>query len=451
MRKLFASVLFALMILGLPNGLVVGADKAVNIIQNGGFEEKADGEWSVKDWEQELFSSPRIVDFSLDNAVFRSGKTSLKMSGKGHPWCRGKVKQVCKNLIPGKTYRFEAYCRFQDVKYPGFSILIRFDWNYESAFEAISCPFSKEKWVKMERLLTVPPIKTKERTLNIAVTFQCSEGTVWWDDISLVESSTIPQRKVRVGVIYWRPYGDSVSDSIMQNWCRLIDKAAEDKPDILCMPEASLRGHSTIPGASIDKLAAKAAEHKVYIVVGMYEYEEESGLYYNSAVLIDRKGKIVGKYRKTHLPPCGGEEDNFTPGTSYPVFETDFGKIGILICYDIEFPEVARILALRGAEIIFFPNWGSGDIQTRARAIENGVYIVSSSYDYKSGIINPLGDIIAKTEKAENGDVVVKEITLGERIYQPYMGDFSTFMRVKRRIDIFGPLISADSDETTQK
>jgi predicted amidohydrolase len=134
----------------------------------------------------------------------------------------------------------------------------------------------------------------------------------------------------------------------------------------------------------------------------------------------------VGKYRKTHLPETeisGG----LTPGNTYPVFKTDFGTIGLQICYDNFFPEVTRNLALQGAEIIFLPIWGDGrgdgyewDIVARARAIDNAVYLVASIYGYKrSLIINPNGQILADTN-GKSG-MVTAEIDLDARTFERWL------------------------------
>ncbi|MEM2146528.1 MAG: carbon-nitrogen hydrolase family protein, partial [Candidatus Jordarchaeaceae archaeon] len=115
----------------------------------------------------------------------------------------------------------------------------------------------------------------------------------------------------------------------------------------------------------------KAKKYKAYIC-GCF-YEREGDFAFNTAVLIDRKGRLVGKYRKTH-PYWPEEPEGVSPGDDFPVFDTELGKIGIIICYDSWFAETSRILGLKGADIILFPNAGYERKLIPARAIDNNVY-----------------------------------------------------------------------------
>jgi len=132
-------------------------------------------------------------------------------------------------------------------------------------------------------------------------------------------------------------------------------------------------------------LSEQASASEMYVLGCLYEKEGER--VYNSVAVFDRRGRHLGSYHKVHLPP--GEEEVATPGDGFPVFETDFGRIGCLVCFDLHFPESARLLALEGADIIFWPTMYSEprahitDILMRARAIENQVFLVSSNYTQK--------------------------------------------------------------------
>jgi N-carbamoylputrescine amidase len=113
----------------------------------------------------------------------------------------------------------------------------------------------------------------------------------------------------------------------------------------------------TIPGPTIGRIAAKAKEHGMVIMAPIYE-KEMAGVYYNTAAVIGPDGGIIGKYRKMHIPHSDDliEKYYFKPGNlGFPVFDTPFGKIGILICYDRHFPEGARALGLAGAELLLVP------------------------------------------------------------------------------------------------
>jgi len=174
----------------------------------------------------------------------------------------------------------------------------------------------------------------------------------------------------------------------------LVDRAGKDRVDILCLPEAfAERGvpeadastlAEPIPGPLTDRFAKKAKEYEMYIILPLHEREGDK--LYNTAALIDREGRIVGKYRKVHPTPLEIRDGHITPGDEIPVFATDFGCIGIMICFDIYFPELVRVMTLKGAEIIFWPTIAHGpsefglEIQFRARAMDYSVYMVESNF-----------------------------------------------------------------------
>jgi len=244
--------------------------------------------------------------------------------------------------------------------------------------------------------------------------------------------SSISRRPVKVAAVqldveYGNPSG------CVSKVCRWIEKASSESVDIALFPEFILTGvyyglsikslaykyAEPVPGPSTNAVAEKAKELGIYVIVGLAE-RGELGSIFDSAILIDSKGRVAGVYRKTHLyPPT---EYIFAYGSSLPVFQTELAKIGILICYDLEFPETARTLALQGAEIIFHSvaNWPESvpsppsriyETSFTARAVENRIPIVIANrvgYDPElkstfiglSRIIDPFGEVLA----AASGD-----------------------------------------------
>ncbi len=171
----------------------------------------------------------------------------------------------------------------------------------------------------------------------------------------------------------------------------LIVRAAEQNADIACLPEVfHVKGISRagkadawfedVPGGpTYTRMSQVAARHGINVIAPILANEQ--GIRRNLAMVFDRSGRYVGGYRKVHLTKVESQEWGIIPGHDWPVFELDFGRIGITICYDVNFPEGFRILALQGAEIIFHPTVYSmyGEVGWEAviqsRAIDNCVYV----------------------------------------------------------------------------
>jgi predicted amidohydrolase len=214
----------------------------------------------------------------------------------------------------------------------------------------------------------------------------------------------------------------------LEKFARLVAEAAARKADIVCLPEeATLVGtglnyisaSEPVPGPSTRFLGELARKYHLYIVAGILE--RAGDIVYNTAVLINRNGELAGKYRKICLP----EEEidgGISPGKELPVFDTDFGRIGMMICWDVSFPAVSATLARQGAEVILMPIWGGSAALTRARAIENQVYLVSSSYDMISAVFDPQGTVLKETTKED--PVVVVPVDLNTAPRWPGVGDF---------------------------
>ncbi|MBV9463861.1 MAG: carbon-nitrogen hydrolase [Verrucomicrobiae bacterium] len=232
-----------------------------------------------------------------------------------------------------------------------------------------------------------------------------------------------------------------------------------------------------IPGPSTEALCRVAKDKGVVIVGSLFE-KRAPGIFHNTAVVIDADGKLLGKYRKMHIPddPLYYEKFYFTPGDlGFRAFETRFGRIGVLVCWDQWFPEAARLTALAGAKILFYPTaigWhpsekaefgerqrASWELIQRSHGVANNVFVASTnrvghegSGDGKGGIdfwghsfiSDPSGQILAVAGESE--EILVSEIDLNavefNRVHWPFLRD--------RRIDAYGNLLQryADSDES---
>ena len=280
--------------------------------------------------------------------------------------------------------------------------------------------------------------------------------------------------RIKIGLIQ-----KSCSDDVKTNLAGTlqgIHEAASKGANIVCLQELfqtryfcdaedyeNFKLAEVVPGPTTEQLQKLAAGLNVVIVASLFE-RVDAGIYFNTAAVIDADGSYVGKYRKNHIPEDPGfyEKFYFSPGdTGYQVFNTRFGRIGVLVCWDQWYPEAARITSLMGAQILFYPTaigWASSQpdpvnqeqyqawqtIQ-RSHAIANGVHVVAVNRCGKekemkfwggSFVVNPFGTVLYQSPH-DLEDIKVVEIDLSQsdfyRVHWPFMRD--------RRIDTYNPLI----------
>ena len=226
-----------------------------------------------------------------------------------------------------------------------------------------------------------------------------------------------------------------------------------------------------IPGPSTDVLSKLAKELNIVIIASLFE-KRTQGIYHNTTAVLDADGTYLGKYRKMHIPddPAYYEKFYFTPGDlGYKVFQTKYAKLGVLICWDQWYPEAARITALMGAEILFYPTaigWATSQDEAtnteqfnawqtiqRSHAVANGVYVVSVNrvgleqnermkFWGGSFVSNPFGTILYEGSH-DNEEMSVVELDLSKtdsyRTHWPFLRD--------RRIDSYQPITQRFIDE----
>ena len=288
--------------------------------------------------------------------------------------------------------------------------------------------------------------------------------------------------KTKIALVQMKMSSDPKKN--IQNATNKIRIAAKKGAKVICLPELFLTKYfcqaenhknfnlaEKIPGPNSYLFSLLAKELKIILIISLFE-KKTSGLYHNSCIVINEKGKILGKYRKMHIPddPQFYEKFYFTPGDlGFKSFKTSRGNLGTLICWDQWFPEAARLTALKGAEIIFYPTaigwhpkekrkFGKSQLESwlsiqRSHAIANGVYVAAINrvgtekqgnkkieFWGNSIIFDPSGNIVKKANLKEN--ILICEIDFKKvetsRQHWPFFRD--------RRIDYYKGLLKNPRD-----
>jgi N-carbamoylputrescine amidase len=284
--------------------------------------------------------------------------------------------------------------------------------------------------------------------------------------------------KVKLGLVQMRCVADPAAN--VAKAIERIHAAADKGAQIICLQElftsqyfCQVEDHKyfklaeEIPGPTTDKLCEIAKERGVVIIASMFE-KRTAGLYHNTAAIIDADGRYLGKYRKMHIPddPLFYEKFYFTPGDlGFLAWQTRYARIGVCVCWDQWYPESARLTALRGAQILFFPTaigWhpteksefgqrqhNSWETIQRSHAIANGCYVAVPNrvgheapdggdgieFWGQSFVVDPSGQIMAKASEGDE-EILVTEVDLDaldtQRTHWPFFRD--------RRIDAYAEM-----------
>lgn len=246
------------------------------------------------------------------------------------------------------------------------------------------------------------------------------------------------ERQFKIALVQYH----SVLGDLQKNADRAVEmvrEAAAKGAKIVCFPEMFNTGYNfqligdgfhncgeTIDGHTITRLQKVAKECACYVIAPITLEKKVKGVFYNAAVVIDDEGVVLGDYSKHHL--WAAERYYFHAGEDIPVFDTKYGKIGVMICYDAGFPETARVLTLKGAELIFMPSawriqdWDMWNLNIPQRALENTLYVAGVNrfgheddlYMFgNSKVADWRGRIIAES-KEEKEEIVYAEIDLDQ-------------------------------------
>ena len=220
------------------------------------------------------------------------------------------------------------------------------------------------------------------------------------------------------------PHGACRAHDVERRAIELLEQAAQDGADICCLPEClnvmgctpeEARARAGDADGLIGRVGDVCRRYEMYAILPVIDRRVDR--FYNTALIVDRGGGVAGRYDKVHLTRDERENWALTPGAEYPVFDLDFGVIGIMICYDGCFPEPARILALEGAGVVFFPSLQRSftedqlALQVRSRAADSFLYVVRSSYGTERTDVWRLGTMVGKSCIAAPDGIIVADLS----------------------------------------
>ena len=434
---------------------------ARNLISNPALRQAADA--TVPDWN---YWSPRAELAQEHFVAMRSGAPALALRTRNSASYGYWLTRVS-DIAPGKFYHFQALHQCEGLRVDGGSVFAVISWysggtsprelqrDYIDRVER-----NGDGWLRASRTLQAPADASVAR---IELGLRHAEGgTVFWRDAQFAECPPPAPRMMRVATTRAVPAFPATIEANTRLMADMLEQVGPEKPDIVLLSEnLSTRGvrlpieekAQTIPGPLTSVLSEKAKKFHTYVITTLLE--RDGTRFHNTAVLIDRAGRVAGKYHKVHLT-IGEMESGLTPGDEYPVFETDVGPIGIVTCWDNWFSEPMRILRLRGAEVVFMPLAGDGnpvhwEAVWPARALDNGVYLVASSTvgETPSKIIAPTGEVIAEVK--DKFAYAISNLDLNRETRLRYLsvgngtGEARSLYLRERRPETYGPLLK-DAD-----
>ncbi|NCO34000.1 MAG: hypothetical protein AUJ92_09990 [Armatimonadetes bacterium CG2_30_59_28] len=245
----------------------------------------------------------------------------------------------------------------------------------------------------------------------------------------------------------------------------LVDQAGTRSPDIICLTEFCnvfgltaeewIAAAEPVPGPTTEALGKLCRKHNTHLIIGMPE--KKGKRVYNSSVLIGRDGQPIGSYHKVH-PTIGEVEAGIMPGTEYTVLQTDLGKIGFAICFDLNFRDVGEGAFNNGAEILFFSSMYHGGLQNQIWAHDFRYFFVSALPRAGSRIVDPIGRVLAESqlhcpfvERTINLDCMVCHIDYNNQHWKPLREKYGGQVEIDVRSDEAKFILYSHHPEVTAK
>lgn len=395
------------------------------------------------DWRPWAPRPENAALLTVEREGARTPEGALVVSGNGNRAVLGGWERTVEGIEPGRWYRLSLLYRYEGLTLHTRQVVCRLDWARTDGKRTGRPEYAwrEEPEGDWTRLTLEAPAPEDAAAVRIQLLlWDAPDGKVWFDDVNLEPVPAPEPRPVRIASVNFRPQRTGSAEESVRRFIELVDREVRDEVDIILLPEGiTVVGTGKkyadvaepVPGPTTERLAELARRHNAYVAAGIYE--RDGPAIYNTAVLIGRDGKLAGKYHKVYIPR-EETEGGISPGSAYPVFETDFGKVGMMICWDTEYADPARGLALGGAEIVLVPIWGGNETLVKARAIENQIYLVTSGYDFATRVYTPDGNIVA--EAAKDGEVIRATVDLNRRWVEPWLGNMRGRFHRELRLDV---------------
>ena len=404
-------------------------------------------DWSA--WSPRSETEPR---FDME-----AGDTpALVIEATGSPVVCGCWQRSLPSIESGRRYRVEASFTVEGVENPWLHVMALITHEQggsDSAYEHLDLVSIEDGRYDLAYVMTPEP-NVGGFKLNLYLSW-AERGKVRWRDARLTDVTDAAEtsRRVRLAAVSGNPSKPACKDDLLSFYAERCDEVGSRGVDLIVLPEAINWTRSlgsiadlaeTVPGPTYERFAGKARQHGTCIGLSMYERDGDA--IYNTGLLIDREGEVAGKYHKSHLPIGESMPGGVAPGHTYPVFDTDFGRVAFMICWDYHFPEVARIYGLLGADVVMNCNMGDGrerralwEHVVRARAVDNHVHIAAAINSGNSCIVSPRGELLSMTDRTA-GAIAYAECDLALSVRNSTGRDIRRRYFFMRRPDTYGLL-----------
>jgi predicted amidohydrolase len=385
---------------------------------------------------------------------------SFRMAGNGNPHAKGRLWRKLDGFQTGHWYRFEVRFTASGIRNPNNALLMLVEMAGSQNTRLLTIEKRDGEQFQAGLILQMPEIAKGSAMLHLFAGF-IPQGWVQWKQVAVSEvpGYAPPRRPIRVAIVDGQPAGSGSAAESARHYASEIDRACEGKKtDVVLLPENFNKSNvKNVQPASMDseymRIIREAARRNNTYLAGSL-FEDVDGQAFNSAFLIDRRGQVAGTYHKSHLTTGEMMFSPLSRSEDVRVFKADFGMVGIAVCFDFHYPEFARMLALKGAELVLVPMAAddrlkeegfarSAEYSGKSFVLENRIPIAFAATLAKdiqpSLIIDQFCKVLARSNSKQH--IIAAELDLAG-VATRWSGDaFHSIHKVGRRPEMYGDLM----------